>query len=87
MILEPGDDASTVSELMKRLAGRQAAFVSKQEARRGALWEGRFKASPIQRDNYLLACCRYIEMNPVRANMVVGPRQYRWSSYESELVW
>ncbi len=78
LIVEPGSDASTVSELMKRLAGRQAAFVNKQEGRSGALWEGRFKASPIQRDNYLLACCRYIEMNPVRANMVIGPGQYRW---------
>ena len=74
LIVEPGDDAGTVSELMKRLAGRQAAVVNKQEGRSGALWEGRFKASPIQRDNYLLACCRYVEMNPVRASMVVGPR-------------
>lgn len=81
LIVEPGDEAGTVSELMKRLAGRQTAFVNKQEKRTGSLWEGRFKASPIQRDNYLLACCRYIEMNPVRANMVSGPRQYQWSSY------
>ena len=85
LMVEPGDDTSTVSELMKRLAGRQAAFVNKQEGRSGALWEGRFKASPIQRNNYLLACCRYIEMNPVRANMVVGPRQYHWSSYRERI--
>ena len=85
LIVEPGEDANTVSELMKRLAGRQAAFVNKQEDRRGALWEGRFKASPIQRENYLLACCRYVEMNPVRAGMVVGPRQYRWSSYRERI--
>ena len=85
LIIEPGDDASTASELMKRLAGRQAAFVNKQEGRSGALWEGRFKASPIQRDNYLLACCRYVEMNPVHANMVSGPRQYRWSSYRERI--
>ncbi len=75
----------TVSLLMKRIAGRQAAFVNKQEGRSGALWEGRFKASPIQRDAYLLACCRYVEMNPVRANMVAGPRQYRWSSYRERM--
>jgi putative transposase len=81
LIVEPGEDAYSVSELMKRLAGRQAAFVNKQEGRSGSLWEGRFKASPIQRDSYLLACCRYVEMNPVRAGMVAGPRRYRWSSY------
>jgi putative transposase len=85
LIVEPGEDTKTVSELMKRLAGRQAAFVNKQEDRSGALWEGRFKASPIQRENYLLACCRYVEMNPVRAGMVVGPRQYRWSSYRERI--
>ena len=81
LVVEPGDDASAISELMKRLAGRQTAYVNKQERRTGSLWEGRFKASPIQRDNYLLACCRYVEMNPVRASMVSGPRLYEWSSY------
>ena len=81
LIVEPGEDERSISELMKRLAGRQTAYVNKQERRSGSLWEGRFKASPIQRDNYLLACCRYVEMNPVRANMVAGPRQYKWSSY------
>jgi putative transposase len=65
LIVEPGEDTKTVSELMKRLAGRQTAFVNKQEERSGALWKGRFNASPIQRGNYLLACCRYVEMNPV----------------------
>jgi len=84
-MVEPGDDAATVSELMKRLAGRQAAFVNKQEGRSGALWEGRFKASPIRRENYLLACCRYVEMNPVRANMVAEPEQYGWSSYRERI--
>ena len=81
LIVEPGEDAGSISELMKRVAGRQAAYVNKQEKRTGSLWEGRFKASPIQRDSYLLACCRYVEMNPVRANMVSGPRLYKWSSY------
>jgi putative transposase len=85
LILEPGDEVSAVSELMKRLAGRQAAYVNKLEGRNGALWGGRFKASPIQRDNYLLACCRYVEMNPVRANMVASPRQYYWSSYRERI--
>ena len=85
LVVEPGDDAHAVSSLMKRLAGRQAAFVNRQESRCGALWDGRFKASPIQRDVYLLACCRYVEMNPVRANMVAGPRRYRWSSYRERM--
>ena len=60
-------------------------YVNKQENRSGSLWEGRYKASPIQRDSYLLACCRYVEMNPVRANLVTGPRQYKWSSYRERV--
>jgi putative transposase len=85
LIVEPGNDASTISALMKRLAGRQSAFVNKLEKRTGSLWDGRFKASPIQRDEYMLSCIRYVEMNPVRANMVAGPRQYRWSSYRERM--
>jgi len=85
LIVEPAEDERSVSELMKRLAGRQTAYVNKQERRTGSLWESRFKASPIQRDNYLLACCRYVEMNPVRANMVTGPSLYKWSSYSERV--
>ncbi|MGB7815667.1 MAG: transposase [Methylotenera sp.] len=46
-----------------------------------AAWEGRYKSSVIQAETYLLACMRYIELNPVRANMVNHPTEYKWSSY------
>ncbi|MFC6634933.1 transposase [Microbulbifer taiwanensis] len=85
LLVEPGDRPETVSLLMKRLAGRQAAYVNKLEGRRGSLWEGRFKASVVQAESYFLACCRYIELNPVRAGMVRGPRQYKWSSYRARI--
>lgn len=81
LLVEPTQAPETLSELMKRLAGRQAAYTNKQEGRSGSLWEGRFKASPVQRDSYLLSCIRYIERNPVAANMVNLPEEYRWSSY------
>jgi len=85
LILQPGDDVSELSKLMKRVSGRQSAYVNKLERRTGSLWEGRFKASPIQRDEYLLPCVRYIEMNPVRAGMVLSPAEYQWSSYHERL--
>ena len=47
----------------------------------GTLWEGRYKAGLVESGHYLLACSRYIKMNPVRANMVAAPGDYRWSSY------
>ena len=51
-----------------------------KEKRSGSLWEGRYKSSPIQSNRYLLSCCRYVELNPVRAKMVEFPWEYRWSS-------
>jgi REP element-mobilizing transposase RayT len=49
--------------------------------RTGTLWEGRYKASLVQTEWYLLACQRYIELNPVRAGMVAAPGEYAYSSY------
>ncbi len=85
IVAEPGADAAVLSQLMKRINGRQAAYVNKLEGRSGALWEGRYKASPIQRDEYLLRCCRYVELNPVRAGMVSSPAAYPWSSYRERI--
>ena len=47
------------------------------------MWEGRFKSCLAQSEDYVLACYRYIELNPVRADMVSHPRAYRWSSYRA----
>ena len=50
--------------------------------RTGTLWEGRYKATLIDSERYLLTCYRYIELNPVRArDMVNHPSEYPWSSY------
>jgi putative transposase len=55
--------------------------VNKIYHRSGGVWEGRYKASLIDAEAYLLTCYRYIELNPVRADMVRDPGEYRWSSY------
>jgi putative transposase len=81
LLLDPGDDIKSIGLLMKRLAGRQTRFVNKQENRTGSLWDGRYKMSIVDSDEYFLQCCRYIELNPVKAKMVTQPRDYCWSSY------
>ena len=70
-----------LSRLMRYLGSRYVQYVNFVYRRRGTLWEGRFKSSLVQAEEYLLTCMRYIELNPVRANMVNDPAQYRWSSY------
>lgn len=80
LVVDPGTRGENLALLMKRLAGRQTGFVNSREKRTGTLWEGRYKSSPISTDDYLLACCRYVELNPVRAGIVADPADYRWSS-------
>ncbi len=84
LIVDPGDNIDTLAFLMKRLAGRQTRHVNKYAKRSGSLWEGRYKSSPIQASEYLLACCRYVDLNPVRAGLVEKPDQYLWSSCRSK---
>jgi len=81
LIIDPGENSESLSLLMKRVAGRQTRYVNKLEKRTGSLWEGRFKSSIVSQKEYLAACCRYIELNPLRARMVTDPVEYKWSSY------
>jgi putative transposase len=66
---------------MKVLGQRYVQYVNRTYRRTGSLWEGRFRSSLVQRERYVLGCYRYIEMNPVRANMVKHPAEYSWSSH------
>jgi len=54
LILEPGEYKESMGLLMKRLAGRQTHYVNKQERRTGSLWDGRYKDSVIDADDYLM---------------------------------
>ncbi|MHB8496363.1 MAG: transposase [Casimicrobiaceae bacterium] len=80
MLLTP-HDANGASLLMKHVSQRYVQYVNKVHGRTGSLWEGRYRSCLTQSESYVLACYRYIEMNPVRARMVAHPRDYRWSSY------
>ncbi|MFQ5847098.1 MAG: transposase [Candidatus Methylomirabilales bacterium] len=80
LLLEPVT-RDGLGKFMKVLAGRYTRYINREYRRTGTLWEGRFKSSPIQADAYLLACCRYIELNPVRPSLVEAPEDYPWSSY------
>jgi len=70
-----------ISQMMQALGRRYVCYINRRHNRTGTLWEGRFKASLVDSENYLLTCMRYIEMNAVRAKMVDHPAEYHWSSY------
>jgi putative transposase len=71
----------SVPRMMQSLGRRYVRHINIAYRRTGTLWEGRYRAAPIDSDAYFLSCCRYIELNPVRARMVRHPREYPWSSY------
>lgn len=72
-----------LSRMMQALGRRYVRYFNCSYQRTGTLWEGRYRASLIDSDSYLLTCMRYIELNPVRACMVVHPDEYEWSSYQA----
>ena len=74
-------EVMSVSRMMQAVGRRYVRFINAEYKRSGTLWEGRFKSGLIDSDRYLLTCCRYIEMNPVRAGMTESPAGYRWSSF------
>lgn len=70
-----------IGDTMQALGRRYVYYINKTYRRTGTLWEGRYKASLVDSEGYLLTCMRYIELNPVRAQMVSHPGEYKWSSY------
>ena len=78
--------ASAVPKLIISLGRRYVQYINRSYRRTGTLWDSRYKSSLIQAEPYLLACQRYIELNPVRAAMVEDPAYYRWSSYRANAL-
>ena len=80
-LLATPEDEQSLSRVMQYIGRHFVPYINKKYCRSGTLWEGRFRASTIDSSNYLLACYRYIEMNPVRAGMVDTPGEYAWSGF------
>jgi len=75
-----------LSRLMQSVGRRFVQHINRRYQRTGTLWDGRFRATAIDSERYLLTCYRYVELNPVRAGMVEDPIQYRWSSHAHHAV-
>lgn len=77
---------NSISLLMQDLGRYYVQYVNKSYARTGTLWEGRYKSTIVDTDQYSLAVSRYIELNPVRAGMVDHPAAYPWSSFQANAL-
>lgn len=80
LLITPSSEGSC-ARLMRNLGQRYAQYFNRRYERSGSLWEGRFRSCLVDSPEYVLACQRYIELNPVRAGMVASASAYRWSSH------
>ncbi len=80
LLMTPGTKES-LAATMQSVGIRYVRYFNTTYERTGGLWEGRYRASLVNTDRYLAACYRYIELNPVRANLVANPADWPWSSH------
>ena len=78
LIAEGAEDIGTV---MKRIGVSYVSYYNKRHERLGPLFHDRFRSEPVDDTDYFITLLRYIHQNPVEAEMVTAPEQYRWSSW------
>lgn len=84
LLTAPSGDA--LSGLMQDMGRRYAHYINRTLGRAGGVWQGRYKACHLQAEAYLLASMRYIELNPVRANLCHSAADYPWSSFHTNAL-
>lgn len=77
------EEHDQIPKIMQRIGVSYAYYFNKKYKRTGHLFQDRFKSEAIENERYLLAALKYIHNNPVKANMVENPAQFRWSSYNA----
>lgn len=85
LVMTPHREDS-LARVLQSVGRRYVQYFNTHYRRTGTLWEGRYKATVIDTDRYLLTCYRYLELNPVRASMVSHPADYPWSSYAANAL-
>jgi putative transposase len=81
LLVTPMEDMA-IARMMQHIGRHYVRYFNYTYCRTGTLWEGRYHSCLVQGNAYLLACQKYIELNPVRAGMVEDPADYSWSSYQ-----
>jgi len=85
-ILTTPQESQGISRFMQYIGRHYVPFINQKYGSSGSIWDGRFKASLINSEQYLLICMRYIELNPVRASVTRVPSEYPWSSYHANAL-
>ena len=76
---------NNLAKIMQGITQTYTVWFNNKYNKAGRLWQGRFKSMLIQQDKYLIDCLRYIELNPIRANIASSPTDYSWSSWKERI--
>ena len=76
---------ANLSQTMRHVNGVYTQTFNHRHTQVGHVFQGRFKAILVDSDAYLLQVCRYVDLNPVRAQLVDDPAVWRWSSYRMHI--
>ena len=74
--------SGNLPRIMRHINGAYTTYFNVKRDRSGHLFQGRYKAILVEKDEYAKELSRYIHLNPVRAKMVEFPEEYTWSSYQ-----
>ena len=85
-LLVTASTSGGIEALMRSLAARHSRFMNEVHGHKGPVWDEGFEASAVHVRRHLLACMRYIELNPVRAGLVRIPHAYPWSSFAANAL-
>jgi putative transposase len=73
--------SENLSQIMRHINGAYTTYFNIKRQRSGHLFQGRFKAILVDKDEYSKELSRYIHLNPIRAGINDKVEEYRWSSY------
>ncbi len=86
LILEPDNLQGSISQIMHGVNLVYCKWFNEKYAKNGHLWQGRFKSYIVQKNEYLINCVNYVELNPVRAGLIKNPLDYMWSSHKYRVL-
>lgn len=84
LLATPSDDTG-LARMMQWIGRHYVPYFNAKYQRAGTLWQGRYRATVIDSEQYFLVCSKYIELNPVRAGLVANAGDYPWSSFSHHI--
>ena len=79
------DERGALTRCLRVAHSRYTKYINNRTGSRGQFWQGRY-ASHLLDEQYLIACARYIEINPVKRDYVYQPEDWQWSSAKAHIM-